>query len=103
MKVVVIDGQGGGIGRQIVELLRPHIDRQCHTLVAVGTNAVATAAMRKAGADSGATGENAVCVMARKADFPGMMSSGTSAAGGVLRTSSRTRTHEAYYAAQHPH
>jgi hypothetical protein len=69
MLIAVIDGQGGGIGRQIVELLRPHVDKERHMIVAVGTNAAATAAMRRAGADESATGANAVCVMAQKADI----------------------------------
>ena len=68
MLIVVIDGQGGGIGRQIIERLRPQIEPGRHTIAAVGTNSLATSAMLKAGADCGATGENAVCVMAKKAD-----------------------------------
>lgn len=68
MLIVVIDGQGGGIGRQLIERLRAGVDQQRHTIAAVGTNSIATGAMLKAGADCGATGENAVCVMARKAD-----------------------------------
>ena len=57
MKLVVIDGQGGGVGKGIIESVRrelPGIE-----IVAVGTNAMATAAMLRAGADTGATGENA--------------------------------------------
>ena len=54
MKIVVIDGQGGGMGRSIVQLLRRELP-EAH-LVAVGTNAVATSAMLKAGASAGATG-----------------------------------------------
>ena len=67
MKIVVIDGQGGGMGRSIVQLLRRELP-EAH-LVAVGTNAVATSAMLKAGAPVGATGENAVAVACRKADI----------------------------------
>ena len=65
MQVMVIDGQGGGMGRQLVcEIKAAFPD----VLVrAVGTNSAATAAMRKAGADITATGENAVIVGARKA------------------------------------
>ena len=67
MEILVIDGQGGGMGRQLVaELKRRH--PACRVR-AVGTNSVATAAMRKAGADISATGENAVAVGARRADY----------------------------------
>ena len=67
MEILVIDGQGGGMGRQIVaELKRKYPDSRVR---AVGTNSVATAAMRKAGADISATGENAVTVGARQADY----------------------------------
>lgn len=55
---VVIDGQGGGIGRALVEQLKKQVP-ELHVR-ALGTNAMATAAMLKAGADDGATGENAV-------------------------------------------
>ena len=67
MKVVVIDAQGGGIGRAVVEQLKRECPEQIIT--AVGTNAAATAAMLKAGADQGATGENAVRVNAASADI----------------------------------
>lgn len=65
-QVLVIDGQGGQLGSQIVrELLAKFSDIQ---ITAVGTNAVATAAMIKAGAAKAATGENPVLVACRKAD-----------------------------------
>ena len=65
-QVLVIDGQGGQLGSQIVrELLAKFSDIQ---ITAVGTNAVATAAMIKAGASKAATGENPVLVACRKAD-----------------------------------
>ncbi len=67
MKVLVIDGQGGNIGKQLVKLLMtrfPDLD-----LVAIGTNSLATSNMLKAGAPRGATGENAVCVCAAKAEI----------------------------------
>ncbi len=66
MRVLIIDGQGGGIGRQLVtELLAQVPDAR---ITAVGTNATATAAMLKAGAHQAATGENAVVVNSRTAD-----------------------------------
>ena len=66
-KILVIDGQGGQLGSQIIkELLAKFSDIQ---ITAVGTNAVATAAMLKAGAGSAATGENPVIVACRKADL----------------------------------
>ncbi len=61
MRIVVIDGMGGGIGTQIVSRVRP-LAGTAHDVVALGTNAVATAAMVKAGATVGATGENAILV-----------------------------------------
>ena len=67
MKILVIDGQGGGLGRQLVAAL----SAQCPQaqLTAVGTNSLATSAMRKAGAVRTATGENAVVVNCRHADI----------------------------------
>ena len=66
MKILVIDGQGGGLGKQLVAAL----SAQCPQaqLTAVGTNSLATSAMRKAGAVRTATGENAVVVNCRHAD-----------------------------------
>ncbi|MEA4925777.1 MAG: DUF3842 family protein [Syntrophomonadaceae bacterium] len=59
MKIAVVDGQGGGIGRIIVEKLRQEMGNSCH-IIGLGTNAVATSLMLKAGANEGASGENAV-------------------------------------------
>lgn len=67
MKVIVIDAQGGGMGKQLVEQLKRALPQQ--KLIAVGTNALATAAMLRAGADQGATGENAIRVCAAQADL----------------------------------
>ena len=67
MNVVVIDAQGGGMGRMLVEALKKTIPE--HSIIAVGTNALATAAMLRAGADQGATGENAIRVCTRQADL----------------------------------
>ena len=58
IQVAVVDGQGGGIGRGLVENIKRRWP-QLHVR-ALGTNALATGAMLKAGADDGATGENAV-------------------------------------------
>lgn len=67
MKILVIDGQGGGLGRQLVAAL----STQCPEaqLTAVGTNSLAANAMLKAGAQRTATGENAVVVNCRHADI----------------------------------
>src|SRR5690348_5019262 len=61
MRIVVIDGMGGGLGAQIVARVKP-LAAEAHELVALGANAIATAAMMKAGAGAGATGENAILV-----------------------------------------
>ena len=67
MKIVVIDGQGGNIGRRIVEEIKAKVDGAFVT--AVGTNSAATSAMMKGGADQGATGENPVVLASRCADI----------------------------------
>ena len=67
MKVVVIDGQSGRMGQLLIERARA-ASLPCEIL-AVGTNSLATAAMLKAGASAGATGENAVLVACRTADI----------------------------------
>ncbi len=66
MNILVIDAQGGGIGRQLVTAIKAAMPDACIT--AVGTNSAATAAMVKAKADKAATGENAVVVGCRHAD-----------------------------------
>ena len=66
MKVLVIDGQGGGLGRQLVTAVKEY-DQNIEVL-AVGTNSAATNAMLRAGADQVATGENSVAVASGKAD-----------------------------------
>lgn len=66
-QILVIDGQGGKIGRQIVDALKKQYENIF--ISAIGTNGNATAAMLKAGADQGATGENPVIVASRKADI----------------------------------
>ena len=66
-KVLVIDGQGGGLGRQLVSALAAACPEA--ELTAVGTNSLAANAMLKAGASRAATGENAVVVNCRHADI----------------------------------
>ncbi|MBQ6400990.1 MAG: DUF3842 family protein [Firmicutes bacterium] len=58
MRVAVVDGQGGGIGRAIVERIRKEFPDI--TITALGTNSTATGQMVRAGANEGATGENAI-------------------------------------------
>ena len=67
MNILVIDGMGGGIGKSIIEQIKTELKDV--KIMAVGTNSIATAAMLKAGADQGATGENAVIYNCAKADF----------------------------------
>lgn len=67
MRIAVIDGQGGGIGKHIVEQLRkriPNLD-----ILALGTNALATGAMVRAGATEGASGESAICYNVGRVDI----------------------------------
>ncbi len=65
--ILVVDAQGGGLGKQLIHSIRKEIS-DVHIL-AVGTNTAATTAMLKAGADEAATGENPVLVASRKADI----------------------------------
>ena len=67
LHILVIDAQGGGIGKQIIAGIRAR--KIPADITAVGTNTLATTAMLKAGADAAATGENAVIVGCRKADL----------------------------------
>ena len=67
MNILVIDAQGGGIGKQLVNAIKTEIPSA--DIMAVGTNSAATQAMLKAGATNAATGENAVIVACRKADI----------------------------------
>ncbi len=64
---MVVDGMGGRIGQEIVSRLRAVFGEDIE-LLAVGTNSTATATMMKAGANRGATGENAMRVTVREAD-----------------------------------
>ena len=66
MNILVIDAQGGGIGKQLVARIKKEYPSE--TVTAVGTNSIATSAMIKAGADQGATGENSIVVACKTAD-----------------------------------
>ena len=66
-KITIIDGQGGKIGKALVEQLKKAHPEQ--EIYAIGTNSIATAAMLKAGADYGATGENPCIVNAQDSDI----------------------------------
>jgi len=68
LKIIVIDGQGGGIGSLIVKRLRDEFG-DIIEILALGTNATATSAMMKSRADKGATGENAIVLNADRADI----------------------------------
>ena len=65
--VMVVDAQGGGLGRQLINGIKKELPG-VH-IIAVGTNSAATANMLKAGADEAATGENSIRVAGKKADF----------------------------------
>ncbi len=67
MNILIIDGQGGKIGRLLVEAIKVRFDKVEVTVI--GTNSTATANMIKGGADNAATGENPVVVGCRKADI----------------------------------
>ena len=67
-KIAVIDGQGGGIGKAIVEKLNKEINENIN-IIGLGTNSSATAVMLRAGAAEGATGENAIIVNSHKVDI----------------------------------
>ncbi len=66
MKILIIDGQGGGLGRQLVSAVKEKYPE--NEILAVGTNSAATNAMLRAGADQAATGENSVAVASERAD-----------------------------------
>lgn len=67
MNVLVVDGQGGQLGGQLIKLLKENFEEM--KISAVGTNAMATSTMLKAGANQAATGENPLIVACRKADI----------------------------------
>ena len=69
VKILIIDGQGGGIGKSIIEQMRKETHGFDGEIVAAGTNSAASASMLRAGADIAATGENAVIYNSKKADI----------------------------------
>lgn len=68
MRVAVIDGQGGGIGKAIVEKFRKEFEDKIE-IIALGTNSLATSIMLKSGANEGATGESAIVYNVSKVDL----------------------------------
>jgi len=66
-RICIIDGQGGGIGATLIKYLKEAFGENVE-LIALGTNAIATAQMLKSGANKGASGENAICQTVMKAD-----------------------------------
>ena len=66
MKIVVIDGQGGSIGREVIERVKAELPKA--TILAIGTNAMATETMLKSRPTQAATGENPVVINAADAD-----------------------------------
>ncbi len=66
-KICVIDGQGGGIGATIIKKLKEKFEERVE-VIALGTNAIATAQMLKARANKGASGSNAIIHTVKKAD-----------------------------------
>ncbi len=66
-QILIIDGQGGMLGKQLVEAIKKRVTNA--QITAVGTNSIATSNMLRAGANEGATGENAVIVCTRSADI----------------------------------
>ena len=70
IRILVIDGQGGGLGKSVIEQLKQVAKElaDCE-LTAAGTNSSATAAMLKAGADIAATGDNAIIYNSKRADI----------------------------------
>ena len=67
MNILVIDGMGGGIGKAVIEHVKNELPEA--VITAVGTNSIATSAMLKAGANYGATGENAIVYNCSKTDY----------------------------------
>ena len=69
MKIVVIDGQGGALGRHLIAAIKSAARGTSAEIMALGTNSAATSAMISGGADRGATGENPIIVACADADI----------------------------------
>ena len=67
-RILIIDGQGGGIGATLIKYMKDKLGESAE-LIALGTNAIATAQMLKAGANKGACGENSICLVAMEVDY----------------------------------
>jgi len=67
-KIMVVDGQGGGIGAAIISAIRKELGNEI-TIYALGTNSIATSRMMKAGANRGGTGESAIVYASKKVDI----------------------------------
>lgn len=65
--ILIVDGQGGKLGKQLIEAIKARFDNI--EITAIGTNGIATSTMLKGGADYAATGENPIIVACRKADI----------------------------------
>ena len=65
--ILIVDGQGGKLGKQLIEAIKARFDNI--EITAIGTNGIATSTMLKGGADYAATGENPIIVASRKADI----------------------------------
>ncbi|KUO50649.1 MAG: hypothetical protein APF76_08360 [Desulfitibacter sp. BRH_c19] len=68
MKIAIIDGQGGGIGKHLTDKIRHELPKSVE-IIGLGTNCIATSAMIKAGANEGATGENAIIQTVKDVDI----------------------------------
>ncbi|WP_028309407.1 DUF3842 family protein [Desulfitibacter alkalitolerans] len=68
MRIAVIDGQGGGIGKHLTDKIRNTLPNNVE-IIGLGTNCIATSAMMKAGANEGATGENAIVQTVKNVDI----------------------------------
>jgi len=66
--IAVVDGQGGGIGSAIIKRLRENLAEEAE-IIGLGTNAMATGAMLKGGANKGASGENAIVQTVKTVDI----------------------------------
>lgn len=67
-RILVIDGQGGGFGTAIIKEIKKEFG-ETFEILAIGTNSIATSAMLEAGANKGATGENAIIVNSNNTDY----------------------------------